>query len=154
MPSLLTPKFSFDWKSPSCNANAINVVFTGRDMHMHTDTQRRTENVSCLFIICCLHDGDTKWGGTGSQRNQLPTYFLFFYFFHTIIFIFLFLIRSTERKKWEEAGTRAASYLVTRWPFCLYLLVPETHAPKIHTHICIGWALYLVVLKMPLNFYH
>lgn len=52
MSFLLMPKFLSDCKSPSCNANAINVLFIGSEVHTHNDTPEEGRgNISSLFII-------------------------------------------------------------------------------------------------------
>lgn len=81
---LLTPKFSLDLKSASCNANAINVVFTETDTHVCTDTQERTENVSCLFISCCLVWWRHKIRGYRTREDSIGHLFCFLFSYHNL----------------------------------------------------------------------
>lgn len=131
MSSLLIPEFFFHLKSPSCNANAINALFTGKDTH--TCTRRRNKKKFLPFITRCSHDGDTKMRGYGIRQN--PNAHLSYSFFSRLYFSLGF--SSYERQKGEKKkGTLAALHSVKLWLLVLHLLIPQAHTLIIHTHTC------------------
>lgn len=113
MSSLLMPEFSFDWKSPSCNANAINALFT--DTH--------TGGRKTLFFFSFHHLPPVWW------RHKMREYVIrgiphaHLSFFKPWFFLGISSIWSTEEKKWEEAeGARlpraqshAGCYACSSW---------------------------------------
>lgn len=95
------PKFSLEWKSTSCNANAINVLFTGRWgctctlAHAHKHTQ--TEDISCPFsfaVSMMAAQNDVK---CGLMESSCPI--IFFSFVQMIIPLWPFLVPLAEEKK-------------------------------------------------------
>lgn len=92
MLSLLMPKFSFEWKSTSCNANAINALFTGREGHTHAHVH--TEYISCPFsrfaASMMAAQNEVK---CGLMESSCPI--IFFSFVQLIIPLWAFFIPST-----------------------------------------------------------
>lgn len=132
---LLMPKFSFEWKSTSCNANAINVLFTGREGHTHTHVH--TECISCPFswfaASMMAAQNEVK---CGLMESSCPI--IFFSFVQLVIPLWAFFMPSTEgggmkgevRHPGSLALGHAAHYYGTSW----YQKHQHTHLKTFHTN--------------------
>lgn len=118
MSSLLAAWALFDRKLPSCNANAINALFT-RQHITRTNTWVAWGHSFCLssrfFPVRWRH----KMWGRGIRGN--PNAHLSFLFFFVCSHSF---VPHTEGN-WEGVGTWRVSHAVIHWSLCLHFLIQQ-----------------------------
>lgn len=128
--------FPFEWKSTSCNANAINVLFTGREGHTHAHVHK--EYISCPFSrFAASMMAAQNEVNCGLMEFSCPI--IFFSFVQLIIPLWAFFIPSTGRGGWHPGSLalgHAAHYDGTSW------YQKHKHTLENLSHKCISWLVW------------